>query len=410
MAEAIATAAPPQPTLTRPTPGMAFPAPSGGSPTPTKNDGGGGDPWGDLDDAIKPTAPELKPAAAKPPEPAKPTEPIVPRGTTPAKPVAAPAKSAIDDDARLAPSQLREAKKRAEDTARTAQARVTELEARMAAAEAKGLDNDTLSRRLAAVEKERDEAVKDLRIARYEPNDGVKAARKALNQAGATAKRIITSLTVTNADGSTAQADWGQFMTLATTLEPGPALKAIRERFGEDAQLAIQQYFEITKHTDALDSAEQEDRAGFNERVTKETATKTQQREGFAKMVNQVRSDMQSKNPEFAPSPDDPEADAIFKKGMGLAKMATSEQFHSLSPTEQAVVVANIEARAGAFPRLLFKFNRLQAKFDAMKAENDELRGGTLPPEQRPGGSEAPATEPAFDADFDEAAKVFGTA
>jgi hypothetical protein len=401
----IATPAPapapaaPKPVLTAPTPGMAFPPPSGSSPEPKADDGK--DPWADVDNEVKPPA---KPPEPEPKAPEKPAEPPKP-AAAPAKPATPPVPVVDDPDTKLPPAQLRAAKKAAELRAKTAETKLTEAEARLAAAESKGQNTDVLAQRLAAAEKERDAAQQELRIARYEPNDAVKAARKTLNQVGATAKRIITSLEVNTPDGGTAPADWNKFLTNATNLEPGPALKWIRETFGDNAQLAMNQYFELTKHTDILDTAEREDRDGFNDRVTRETATRTQAREGFGRMVTQVRTDIASKNPDFAPSPDDPEADALFKKGRDIAQLATSEQYNSLSPNQQAVLVANMELRAAAYPRMRYLLNKKDARIAALEAENAELRGGALPPEQRPGGVEHPSGEKTFEQDLEEASK-----
>lgn len=383
-APAAPPAAPPAP----PKPPAPPSAPA--APAPGESD----DPWASVDNDVKPLPKEPAPAPAPAPKPA-------------AAPPAAPAKAAVVLPPAESPKQLREAKARAEQDAQTAQIRVKELERLYADATAKGKDTDALSQRLAAAEKESARLDSELRMARYEKSDAVKAAEKGLDQAARSARRIIESLEVTRSDGTIVPAKWGDFMTLVSTLDPGPALKAIREQYGDNATLAIQQYFEITKHSDSVDTAQAEDRAGFEERVTRETATKKMQEDGFAKMVKTISDDMISKNPEFAPSPDDPEADAIFKKSSGLADLAFSRQVHSLTPKEQAIMLANVKHRAASAPRLQFKLNRANAKIAALEAENAELRGGTAPPEARPGGSDHAPTEKTFEQDLEEASQSF---
>lgn len=403
---APATSAPkpaaPSAPLTSVPPSLAYPPPSTSvveKPQTSDN------PWDSIDNEVKPRSVEDAPKAPpKAPEPAKaPEAKVVPK---------APEKPAVAQPARPGEEgvkQLRAERERLQGEVTAASTKTADLQARLDAATARGQDTEALSQRLAAAEKERDDAKKELSFARYEPNDSVKAARKNLNQTGATAKEMIESLEMTNSDGQILPASWKEFQALTFNLAPGAALKLIRQQFGDNHQIAMAQYWELKKAEKALDSAESEDRAGFNDRVTKETATRTQQREGFGKMVNQIRQDMAAKNTEFAHSPDDPEADSIFKKGKEVAQLATGPQFNSLSPQQQAVLVANMELRAAAFPRLQFKYNRMSAELEKLKSENAELRGGTAPPEARPGGTEHQTGEKSFIDDLNEDSKTWET-
>jgi hypothetical protein len=390
--------APPKAPLTHVPESMRMP-PSALPTAPKSDTPEGADPWADLDKEVTPP---------KPAEATSPAAPAKPADATPPKPAVKPAEAAKTKSVVEAPAQLREAKARAEQLANEAQARVAELERRVADAELRGKDTEALSQRLAAAEKERDTAQQELRIARYAPSDEVKNAEAQYKRAGDSAKRIIEQLDVTNADGTTSKANWNEFRRLVMNDDRGAAIASLRERFGANADLAINKYLTLKDLEDNMEAVETEDRKGFNERVTKEQATRTMQREGFARMVDKVRTDMSTKNAEFAESPDDEEANAIFKKGRELARMATSEKFNSLTPTEKAVLVANVEMRAAAFPRLQFKYNRAMAQIDALKAENEELRNGTSPPSSRPGGSSEQAA-PDPDADLDASAKEWET-
>lgn len=388
--------------LTSVPPSLAFPPPSTAtSPKAETSD----NPWDSVDNDVKPRSVEDAPKPApKTPEPPKAPE-SKPAPKPPEKPaVAQPARPGEEGV-----KQLRAERERLQGEVTAASTRATDLQAKLDAAMARGGDTEALSKRLADAEKERDDAKKELSFSRYEPSESVKSIQQRWTNSVNSAKTLIEKLNVTNPDGTTSKAKWSDFRKYLLQDDDDGVIEAIREKFGTNGELAVTKYLSLYELQQERESAEKNDRAGFNDRVLRETATKTQHKEGFGKMVNQVRQDMAAKNTEFAHSPDDPEADAIFKKGKEVAQLATGPQFNSLSPQQQAVLVANMELRAAAFPRLQFKYNRMSAELEKLKAENAELRGGTAPPEARPGGIEHQAGEKSFMDDLNEDSKGWET-
>jgi len=371
------------------------PAPSP-APSPTAADR-----WAaqdaEIDAALNPPAKPAPPAESSKPE-------VKPAATTPAKPAAvAPAKSAEVKPAAESPKQLREQYEATKREHAIATAEVTRLKDELAEARRAGEATSALTAELATAQKERDQLRQDLNIARYAPSEAVTAAQKELGRHANRAKAVISSLTVTDEAGNQSQASWDKFQKIFTTMDKGPAISAIKAMFGENSDVALQQYWKLDESSERVDAAETEDRKTWNDRVTKETAQRATQREGMTKMVSAVEKDIVAKNPAvFGDDPEDAEGNEMFKKGMQLAQEATDPaKFNAKTPQEQALIIAHSKYRIAAYPRLMLVNGRLKNELATLKAKLADLEGGNLPPETRPGGTEQAPKEKGWEEDFD---------
>lgn len=402
-----AVAAPPAPAkpaapavpLSRVPEAMKFPTPA---TTPTASEpSGDGDPWAHMD--APPTAPpEPAQATAKP---AKPAEPAKAAATKPAEPIK-PSKPAAE------PPQTNAQLRAQYDTTKVERdslnAEVASLRQQIAEAKKAGDSTVALAAELEAVKKERNGLNTELSIARYAPSDEVKAIQKELHATAQSAARMIQSLTVTDANGNETPARWDDFKKLVTTAEPGPAMAALRAQFGDNAQLAIQTYWDLKRISDRLDTASDEDRTGFQERVTRDTANRTAQQQQFDTNVARVEKELSDKNPGFlAPPADDEELSGAYKTGMDLANIvARPVRFAALSPAHQSIALARARLAVASLPMHQVMLRRKDDRIAALEKENSELRAGTSPETARPGGDSTGAKpEESFKEELDREAE-----
>ena len=377
-----------------------IPAPA---PTPTPSPSpapAADDKWGALDREIEEAA---GPTVEPPPAPAKPDASAAPAKPDAAKPAptAKPAPAAPDG-----PKQLRErlaVVERERDEFKSKVADVERLTKELSEARKAGESTAALAQELATAKQEREQARQDLARAQFTPSKEVQAMKKDLFATAESAKQLLETLEVkVGVDPATEQpimgpAKWDDFTGILTTMKPGPAMKLIRDQFGDNAQLVIQQYWDLKKASDKLYAAEKLDRETFSERVTRETANRETQVQGFKKMIETVESDLVTNNPaEYSEDPKDAEGNKFFQKGMALAQEVTeSAKFNALSPQQRAIAIAHTKLKLANYPRLKWRVDRLSAENAKLKEENAALRGGTAPPTAKSGGGEntTPAAE-----------------
>lgn len=347
-----------------------------------------------------------EPAAVTPPPPKK--EPAV--TTPPTKPAAqVPAKPKVEGI-----DVLRTERDRLKAEHATATADLTRLQSELAEARKNGEATGALTKQYAAAQKELEETRQELARARYTPSDKVKAAQGQLKNAANQARPVITSLEVTRDDGTTAPASWDEFQRLCTMTDAegkpahGAAIKAIKAMFGEDKDVAMAQYWKVSEALQGVESAETEDRKGFQERVQQATADTATKREQFQGLVKEIHNDIVSKNADlFGPDPTDTEGNELLAKGHQVANLLPGFKANDgLSVAQKAKVLATAYNRVAAWPRLVARMTKANATIAELRAKVAEYEGGAQPP-QRPGGAEPAPKEEGWEDEFDKNAASF---
>ena len=348
--------------------------------------------------AAAPAAPVAAPAASPAPAAPAPVEsddpfeiPKQPAVAAPAKPaVAASAEPKEFDPERAVPKELREHAKRLKSENQTLAQKAKELEEKIKQVEARGGDTASLTGRLAAIEKERDDAMAQLRAARQEASPEFKEKYdKPFNQAAESARQEISELTITNAeDGTTRQATWADFSALYS-LPVGKFIEQANALFGPAAQFVIQKREQLQALDRARRTALEEEKAQFKQRDEKDRAESVRNREKDTAFLAEQHK-------RLAESVDDYKVDPTDKESLDAQKYALDAFDKAPESKEKGLVkFAHIRARVAAFAVNKVKLSRANAKIAELEAQVADLKGSA------PGGTHRSTTAPVTNGEDD---------
>jgi hypothetical protein len=352
-----------------------------------------------------PAKPVSTPAASAPPSAAPPASappPAAPVATPDDDPFAPPAKSAAaapakpaatpDDFEKLAPKELRERYKttKAERDAAKAERDAltkakTDLEARIKSFESQDKDTTALTKRLTAVEKERDEVLGRERAARFQESPEFKEKYdKPFNQAAERARKQVTELAVTNAeDGTTRPATWADFTALYS-LPVGKAIEQANALFGVSANFVLGLREKLLDMDTAKKSALQEEQEQFKQRDEADAANRVQASE-FIKSDWAATMQRVGELPDYKNDPEDTELTEARKHALaqfGVQVKGTGQELIKNTHARNA----HIQHRTAAFSVQKIMLARKDAEIAKLQSQVEELKGSAPGGVKRPGG------------------------
>ena len=378
-------AAPAPPPAPAPAPAPApRPAPSSAPPPSAPGPEGGADnPFAAIDakikaaDAPRPTtkgkdqtAPPEAPAAAKPPAGAKP-----------------PAQAASG------PEQMRKELDRLKNELAQKTNAHTEMERRIAEAEARGKDVSVLTERLAQLEKERDELKAERRALNFEADDAFKQKYDApFQEAAEFARQVILGMEVQDENG-VRPATWEDFAELYA-LPRNKAYHLAREKFGENGMLVINQITELDRHNAVRKKALEEEKSKWKERQAQEESNRVMHRQKLGETWQKMNRDLSETNEDYRDPPEDKELAALRQEGLAIFDAQPKDE------TQRMVKAAHIRQMTAAFGPMKLRLLRLQQERDKLAAELDNLKSPTPGKNRKPasgtaGGSDSLSWEDA---------------
>lgn len=181
--------------------------------------------------------------------------------------------------------------------------------------EGKAKEHGTLTERITALEKERDDAQAQVRALKQEASpEFIKQYDKPFRDAATYAKSIVEELTVTEGE-TIRQAKWDDFAALYS-LPPGKANKAARELFGDDAQTVINHMQELHRLEYNKNQALAEERENAKKRATEDESKAVQQREQIQEMWTRVNKDLAENM--YHDDPEDKESAEVRAKALAI--------------------------------------------------------------------------------------------
>jgi hypothetical protein len=298
-----------------------------------------------------------------------------------------------------APKALRMALDKAESELKTHQAKVADLEAKYKAAEEKGKSTTLLAERLAAAEKERDDARASLRAAKQETSPEFHEKYvKPFEEAADMAREEIGQLNIINPETEEPfrKADWSKDFASLYQLERPEARVMAERMFGKEADLVMSHYTELHRLDRVRGRALEAEKASWAERTKADQAAQVRNREGWNAGIKEATDYLVKAYPQFfAEDPKDPDGSALIKEGM---------EFVNSKPTtfkEAVIHRAAMQMYAAAHPRLKASVERLSKENAELKKTIEELKGAGPGTTKRPSGAE-PAPEKGFLESFRE--------
>lgn len=346
---------------------------------PTPNSPASSSAWDVLDKLV--SVPDEAPKVDAPETPETPPPDTTPKADAAPKPDASP-KPPGDKTARtIEPSakvyaENRVIKRQVEE----ANAKIVELERWIKEGDEKGKDTTALSERLAAIEKERDEAKVEAARARGEVSPELKAKYEApFHEAAYAAKELISQFVVTDpASGTQRMADWAKDFGGIYGL-PRPAAKEhAKTLFGEEATTVMAEYDKLHAMERNYTRAKAAEAEQWQQRETAKNAETIKQREGWAAAQRAAEKGYQEKYPQFfGEDPADPERTMALRKGF--------EDLDSVPKTFQEAVShrARIRLKAAAFDSIAAQLHKSRARVTELEAKLSGKNGSA------PGGGKA---------------------
>lgn len=286
-----------------------------------------------------------------------------------------------DDRTVTAPKALREQLEKTNGELKTYKERVASYEAKIAEFESKGKDTTALSERLAAIEKERDDARAEARALKQEASPEFKDKwEKPFNQAADYAKSLVEQLQVgefvQNEETGTREwkpsraATWEDFGQLYS-MPAAKAAQTARQMFGDDAPLVIGQLNDLHRLDYQRGKALEEERTNWKANESKQQADQVRQREAWTAAAAKAEQQLKEKFADrYVASPEDTEAAEFLAEGERLLNqkpktMQEAAQIHARNKLN--AISAHL-----AFHRVAVQ----KAEIEELKAEIEELRGG----------------------------------
>ncbi len=348
------------------------PAPESKPPPET----GGDNPFAELETAWKEV--ETKPADKPTDKPAdKPVD------KAPAKPVETPTDKPKPFNA---PKEMRDHISKLEGDIKTRDTEMGKLKSKLGELETKAKEHGTLSERITALEKERDDAMSQVRALKQEASpEFIKQYDKPFNDAATYAKSIVEELSVVEGEASR-PAKWDDFAALYA-LPPGKANKAARDMFADDAQTVINHLQELHRLDYNRKQALTEERDNAKKRMTEEESKAVQQREQIQEMWTRVNKDLVESVEDYHDTPEDTESAEVRSKALAIydAQPRTMK--------EKIVKDAHIRQRIGHYSVLKRQFQLVKGELAEAKKELESFKH----PQPGKGKRSAPAGTPEKD-------------
>jgi hypothetical protein len=322
---------------------------------------------------------EPKPPAREPatPEPEEPTEVADPEVAETEEPQVKP------DTNKPAPIKAKTEGGKLRENLERQSARVKELEAKIAEKEKAGGDSTALTERLAAVEKERDDARQEAAMARQEKSPQfIEKWEKPFADAAESAKDLIGQFVVSTPEGERPanwEKDFGSIYNL-----PYPAAKArALEMFGDEAPMVMNEWNKLHQLEKTASKAWESEKAGFADRQKAQAAEQAKWQEARKAGYAAGTDGWVKKFPDrYGEDPNDKDGNDLFKRGLAAVDAAPK--------TFQEEVAKNTRVRlaAAAEPRYLRKIATLTKELTEAKAKIAGLAGS------KPGGGKVTGLKP----------------
>lgn len=318
------------------------------------------------------------------------------KGTEGAKPTVPAAPVSKDDRTITAPKALRDQLEKTTGELKEIRSAKESLEAKIAKFESQGKDTTALTERLTAIEKERDEALSQVRALKQEASPEFKDKwDKPFNQAADYAKGLIEQLQVgewvQNEETGTREwkaaraATWEDFIGLYN-MPAAKAAQGARAMFGEDASLVIGQLNDLHLKDFQRGKALEEEKARWKETETKEQSESARRKESWSAATSKAELTFKEKYPDrYSEDPEDKEGNELLKEGQRMLE-------YQPKTFDQAVAnYVRIRLNAAAAPRAFHRAALLKERVAELEAEVKELReSGPGKTVRSTGGSGAP--------------------
>lgn len=341
------------------------------------------------------TVPKPKPA----PEPKEPAKPAA-NGDKEPKPEAGK-----DAATFKGPKELRENFERVSKERDTLKGESEALRRRLAETEEGSKKHEALAKQLAAVEKEREELKRTIGTLKFEASEDYKQKyEKPFKRQQDYAKELVSSLTVpvVDADGTqigTQPAKWQDFADLYPLSIP-EARRVAKAKFGEDAQLVVDQLIRLHQIDREAKDALGEEKEKYEARQKEEIANQSRREEAMNAAWRKVNEDIQERHPEWAADPKDPDEAQLLADSYALADSCFGDR-KEMTDQQRVILDANIRHRAATQPMFVRRLNHANERIAELEAALKEKDGSGPGAVQRPtSGIDAAAKEDDIFADL----------
>jgi len=386
-----AIAAPPAPAAPKPSPAPpptkpappAAPTPPPASPKPTAE----ADTFAELDRALSPKRKEEPSATDTPKEITEDEENQEDLDAEAAESKSGDSAPKSKDDRTIDTPKARRAKlEQAIAEAKAAKDALAEREAKIAEFEGRSKESTALAERLAAIEKERDEAKAEARGLRQEMSPEFHEKYEAPYDAACNqAQQFVETLTVDNGDGTTRKASWERDFAAIYNLPEVEAAERAEQMFGKHADRVMRRYERLHDLSATRDAAKAHERANWQKTETERQANAVREREAATAMYTHVEKDLREKNSDwFGEKPDDPEENAIVKShSEKLMEKPKSMQEHVIRQ-------ARVKLYAENFPRVAYRLKKALERISELEAKGESASASEPGKTRRSSSVEAP--------------------
>ncbi len=365
-APTAAPGAPPAPAPTAPTPAPS-PAPaSAAPPAPEPSPSGGDDPFAALD--AKFAAADKPASSTKGKEPEAKPKPGAAPAAKPADPAKPAPKAAADNFA-----TLRQAKEAAEKELASTRTNLTALEAKLKDHDEKGRDTTALLGQIETIRKEKEAIQAELRMLKKESSPEFKEKYDApFDRAAEFAQNVVNGLEKTDGQPGT----WDDFVGIYGIAKQSlnRAIAEARAKYGDNAQLVIQQLTDLhrldferekarTREREEWQTRTKEDEGKAAEQRTREETQRREQEERFKSAFQKLNEDLETSVDGYKFAPDDKELSTA--RSEGLAVLDAKPRDHK----EFLVKQAHIRQRTAAYLPNQILIARLKSEVAKLKTE-----------------------------------------
>lgn len=333
----------------------------------------------------RPVAKTPDPAVKKPDEPVKPAEPQ--------KPAVDPK---TQDRQFQGPKELREYAKRLEGETKDLRAKVADAESKLQKAADAGKNTEALTARLNDLEKKLQESESARYALDVESSPEFKDKyEKPFNDAAEFARQQVEQLeiTVMNEEGEVTgsrPAKFDDFVALYN-LPLNKAMAVAKAQFGEAAQLVINHLAELQRLNITKSKAAKEAREGAaakrkaqeDERVARESSATELNR----RLWSEINRDVENRNPDMQPDPQDTKEADIMKKSFALVDSAFADR-SAQTPQQRVTLDVEIRHRAAREPLLRYRLKKAANEIAELKGVIDNMQKNGVGMTNNPGGGQ----------------------
>ena len=284
------------------------------------------------------------------------------------------------------PSELKRWAQKMGSRAETAEKQLTQLNHKIRELESRQpqhADTKALTEELASTKKRLEEYEGELKVTRYERSGEYKekyekpyqnAVRNAYNEVQ---ELLVTVPNPNDPENPQERQATVQDFDEVYQLPLGQATKVAKQKFGDAASIVIQHVKAIKDAKKAAFTAIEEHKGKAAEFEQQQTAQQKMVEEGRSRMFGEAVNAIVEKYKDlFGERDGDTAWNEALAKGRHMADLAFSDR-QGLTPTQSAILDAQIHARVSAFPGLRAENTKLKAERDALAKEIEELRGSS---------------------------------